>query len=432
MNAIEEFQAIMEKLKVVSLYGFKGYSVDKILTVPTYEVLEGAFKMSFSFFLRSLLSSIFKKGYHYSFETISNAKVVLFYSHNHALRSDYVSFMQTVASCSEDVVLFTGSLNRKKRLFSNLKIRLSCFKLIFLVFSWLYSLFRAGIQTKYWKKFTTSLLESYIWKSLLEKNRKYILSIKCMVSIFDAREYENVFTQFLTHNGIPTATLQHGHFGKEYYYDPQNFYVGIEYRGFVSDFFLLWGECSYKNALECGIPESKLIKVGCPSLITPLKVEWNRGSIGLLFDGGDNAVLDNKNMYEIVKRFADCKKKRLIVKLHPSFMSEEYSYFIDRDSVELFSGDMKSFAENVELAVCGNTSSLITLLIWGHPILHYSPVFMADYYSELRHISFSNENELIKLYNMSVSPADLLSLYTELGDVKGNYRNAFNKIVKNK
>lgn len=428
MNPIEEFGAITKKLKSIEFLGFKGYQVDKILTIPTQEVLKDVFKLGFIRCCRILLGNIIKERYHYSFSSIKNAKVVLYYSHDHAQRNDYVRFMEMVASCSKDTVLFTGLQNRRRTL-SNFKIDFSSIKMVFLLFSWMLTLSRNGIKRKYWAKFLASLLDSYKWKLMLIENQETLLSIQSLVTIFDAREYENVLTQFVSHYGIPTATLQHGHYGHEYYHDPKHFYIGIGYRGFVSDFFLAWGESSYHNAINCGINKSKVIKVGAPSLINSKVIKGTKGAIGLLLDGGEEAIPDNKNMYNIVREVAKEKRKKLLVKLHPSYRTPDYSFFVGDDNVELYNGDLESFAADIELAICCNTSCLLLLLSWRIHLIHYAPIFMYDMYGELRNYSFSNTKELIDLYENELLPSSLLSLYTEVNHVKENYKKVFEQIV---
>ena len=428
MNAIEEFEEISGRLKRVSFGGFDGYRVDKILTIPTQEVLKGAFNLNIIQFFKSLLGTLFRDGYQYTFESVKDARVVFFYSHTHALRKDYVHFMETVASCTEDAVLFSGK-NNPNGVMSSIKIRFSSIKMIFLLLLWMWQFYIVGIRMKYWKKFLTSLLASYKWKCLLIKNKELLTSISSMVSIFDAREFENVFAQFLSHQGIPTATLQHGHYGSEFYYDSDHFYIGIGYRGFVSDYFLLWGDTSYKGAVECGIPKARLIKVGNPYLIVPEKVFGARGTIGVLFDGGDESIPDNKQMYSIAKRFAAKNNKKLLVKLHPSYKTAEFTFFMGDENVDLFSGDLKTFAESVEMTICCNTSCLITLLIWECKMLHYAPSFMIDVYEELQQYSFSNYDELVLLDQKDFTPSTLLSLYSEIDNVKDNYRNAINRMI---
>ena len=134
-------------------------------------------------------------------------------------------------------------------------------------------------------------------------------------------------------------------------------------------------------------------------------------------------------MYNIVREFA--KDMKIVVKLHPSYKTSEYTFFKGEKNVEEYTGDLESFAADVEIAVCCNTSCLITLLIWGHPLLHYAPIFIDDLYSELKKNSFSNIDELNDLYKESITPTDLLSLYTEVGDVKTNYRKAFEEMTTN-
>lgn len=166
-------------------------------------------------------------------------------------------------------------------------------------------------------------------------------------------------------------------------------------------------------------------------MINPVKIEGRKGAIGLLLDGGEEAIPDNKNMYKIVYEFAKLQGKKLYVKLHPSYKSSEYTFFMGDDNVELYSGDLESFAAVVELAVCCNTSCLITLLIWGHPLMHYAPMCMYDMFSELKGYSFSDSNEFNNLYEKSTPSSKLLSFYTEIGDVKENYKEAFNKVMIN-
>lgn len=422
MNAIDEFKTTVEKLKTVEFYGFEEYSVDKILTIPTEEVLKGNYSLSTLQFFRSFLSIILKEGFHYSFDKIKNAKVVLFFSHSHASREDYVRFMETVASSSKDVVLFTGQLK------NGLRIGYSSIKMTIHLFLWVLAFCRAGIERKYWKKYLISLLEAYKWKCYLVKNQEVVLSIKGMVSIFDAREFENVFTQFLVLHGIPTATLQHGHYSSEYYNDSKHFYIGIGYRGFVSNYFLLWGDSSYKKALACGILEEKLIKVGCPYLINKETIPCKKGVLGLLFDG-KGGEQDNANMYMIAQAFAKQHNFKLLVKLHPNDSADIYQFFKDSRE-ELFEGDLKDFASNIEMAICCNTSCLITLLIWDKPIIHYTPIYNVNFYDELHDCSFSDLEGLNELFGKEISPMALLSHYTLTDDVKGNYNNVFQELIK--
>lgn len=420
MNYVENWIKILKIIDKCRFLGFDGYSISKVLTIPTKEVVIGERKCPpFFKVVRQVLVDVFSDGYSYDFSSIKDCHVVLFYSHLHAQRADYVRFMETVASTTDNAMLFTGSVLKGRE--KKIHFDLCSLKTIPLCISWLLTLKRNKIERKYYSTYLIDLVQMYRWKNILLKNIGYISTIKSMVSIFDAREYENIFTQFCNSQGIVTATLQHGHFGKRGYLNSISYYLDIAYAGFVSDYFLAWGQYSKENAIEAGVESGRIVKCGCPDFINPVPVECKGVDVGVLFDGDINAKEDNLEMLRIALELLEKEDSKVKVKLHPSDSIDNYRNRINAEKVELFVGSIREFAEQVSFVICCNTSALIQLLAIGVDVFRYKTTLRYDMYTALDDFSFVDSEGLMSVMKNNEEYKDKLSLLSEAVGVKSKY-----------
>ncbi|MBQ0088668.1 MAG: hypothetical protein KBT27_04985 [Prevotellaceae bacterium] len=420
MNLIEEYLSTLDKLKGCNLDGFNGYEVDKLFTIPIQEiVLENIYKQPPIKFLRNVIVQSCTDGYAYDFSSIRNKRTVLFYSHLHAARMDYVQFMEKVASTDRDAVLFTGKARKGVR--KKFHFDFFSFFSIWYIQRWRIELKDKGISQKFIQKLLIGLVSMYRWKKTLEKNETSLSSIHSFISIFDAREFENLLTQFLNkRGGIVTATLQHGHFGKMSYVSKQDCYLDIAYKGCVSDYFLAWGEYSKENAIEAGLNPNQIIVAGCPDFINTKDVKGKKKAIGVLLDGGPNAIEDNLCMLEIGFKFADENQYSCIVKLHPSDKIENYPS-INQEKCEIFKGSVYDFANKTEFSICGNSSVLIQMLSYHATVYHYEPRAMYDMYPFLKPWSFNTYDRLLEIMEQPQDYKNNLARLSKNDNVKETY-----------
>ncbi len=421
MNYVEEWLETLRKLETCKFLGFDGCRVDKLLTIPTKEVVIGeAPRLSKTTVLRAIVTTAFSDGYYYDFGKIKDAKCVLFYSHLHAARKDYTLFMEKIASCSNEAVLFTGV--GKKGMHKIIHIGWRSWTVLMLCVLWENELKKANIDKKYHSIFLIDLVQMYRWKHILERNEKIITTIQSMVSIFDAREFENVFAQFCNHHNIVTGTLQHGHFGNRLFVNKYNYCIDIPYKGFVSDYFLAWGQYSKNCAIESGISTAQVFLCGCPEFISEKESPVQGDAVGVLLDGDILSGEDNVKMLEIAQQDAARSDKKLIIKLHPKDNINKYQGHFDTDKAEVFIGSIEEFAQRLSYVICCNTSALIQMMAYKVKVYHYRTTTCYDMYKVLQNYSFTDFEGLLRIKASEDEYDDCLEQLSITNNVRNLYK----------
>lgn len=389
----------IDKLNTLEFDGLESFRIGSYLAISYYEVINkgDSFHISKWKTISKLIIKSFIDEYKYAFNSALKDKIVLFFSHNHADRKDYIQLMEDVHTKIDDSVCLTGLRTKK-----HLAIRKESFQNLFFLRKWKKKISKIEEDPLVQVLLLEKVSMGYRWMKYLERNHKHIKEIKGLITIFDAREYENIFAQYCKTKDIKTSTLEHGFFPAPYYIDSANYYLGMPYLGFVSDEFWAWGEVERNNAIIGGLTELQAVSVGYPKNI--VKVEKRQSSnkkIGVILDGGSSSVDLNIRMLKVVLDFARISGFGVILKPHPRDATD-YKEKIHSDEfgllIEFNHEPIETFASYVEFAVCFNSSAYIDLLCLGVPIYRfYDSIRENAYYFLNDDDCFKNSEELIEL-----------------------------------
>jgi hypothetical protein len=223
---------------------------------------------------------------------------------------------------------------------------------------------------------------------------------KLCVVTYDAIITDNYVSQFFRLQGVKTATLQHGimlapRLGLEDNID----FKGIEFNGFVSDYFLAWNDFTRNEAIKSGIPQDKIVVCGCAKLVGKRKAvpSFNK-VIGVILDGRFEKE-NNIPMISIVSKFAEQKGYHYILRFHPNFLGNEYDDIINNQVGSICDKEIPlcEFLNSVEFCVLANSTVLFELEGMNFPFYRYSSRTIKDKYKDYPIKSFSSLLELNKL-----------------------------------
>lgn len=427
-NNIIQIQDKIKAFNKLEFTEFEGYLLGSFFAVSYYEIIYSLYRNQSkgSLIAKTILKCLIKD-YKYEFNAIPHNKIVLFFSHEHGRRSDYVEFMQDIQQLIDGSVCFTGKDTRKHILISKEAIKnlrlLSC---------WYNSISKIEKDGKTRWILMAKISMAYRWKMLLEKNKKCLINARGYITIFDAREYENILAQFSRINCIKTATLQHGHFTSSYYIDDNTFGLGIPFEGFVSDQFWVWGEYTLREAIHNHISKDAVIVTGYPKPIRKKLIPPNNNTIGVILDGG-NAVQINKHMIKIAVEFALKHGFRLVLKPHPKDTTD-FQSICDVCAVESYinRNSLSEIVDKAQFFICNNSTAYIDLLCLGAKIYRYSSTNHFSCYKNLPvNDTFTDADELYDLIQRKVSSGEnRYFLIGAIGTAKTQYNHAASILFK--
>lgn len=129
---------------------------------------------------------------------------------------------------------------------------------------------------------------------------------KLLVVLYDTYSIDNYFVQFFASKGIKTATLQHGVMlaprkGLENNID----FAGLEFKNFVSDYFLVWNQFTKNEAIKAGLDEDKIKVLGIAKCLNSQSMEFGSKKVfGIILDG-EYEKENNSIMIDIANIFAE-------------------------------------------------------------------------------------------------------------------------------
>lgn len=423
---------VLSKLKQfdqLHFVGFDGFLMGRFYSV-TYDEIIGNYKSEKNVFLLLLKIIIrcFIRDYSYEFSSLSKKKLLLFYSHEHARRKDYSSFMEDILCLIDDAVILTGNDTKKKLVFS---------KDSFVNLLYLPKWFKTISKVEHNKCDALYLLHKvsmgYRWKKILDYNWDSCLGhFKGIITIFDAREYENILTQFARSKGVNTATLQHGYYPVQ---DKEGLDMAIPYTGFVSDQLWVWGNYCKENAVLSGMPPQKVYPLGYPKKI--LKIQnmspINTGYLGVILDGGELLRPYNTEMISIAIEVARKHRYTIVLKPHPHDRYD-YSMMIPNDVASSISiENIADYGGKVDFSICCASSCYIDLLALGCIVYRYVNPQGVSFYDRLdEKDSFSSLEDLeciLQKGDKYINNVNRELLLGNSASVLENYKNAANKLI---
>ncbi len=245
-------------------------------------------------------------------------------------------------------------------------------------------------ESKYWIlrwKMLSLLIEVADMEKELLRVTSYSKYNLCVV-IYDAYFHDNFFSQKFKLAGVKTATLQHGVMlaarkGLENSFD----FIGIEFNGFVSDYFLVWNDFTKKEAMKQGVPEKKIKVLGNVKCLYAKDIEKSDSkTFGVILDG----ICEEENnlpMISLSNKIAEKYGYKYIARYHPNFKGDEYSNYIDDEYGKACKKgtSFTDFLSEVSFCIVANSSVLFELPYYQIPYFRYSAHNSKDKFYSLEH-----------------------------------------------
>ncbi|WP_319504958.1 hypothetical protein [Bacteroides graminisolvens] len=415
----------IEQFNKMDFYGFEGYKIGSFFVVTYDEIIQkNASEYSITRLRLKNMARCFIEDYNYFFSNNLKDRIVLFYSHEHGRRLDYVDIMQNVGDMIENSILLSG-----QQISKHLKIDKEAFVNLKLLRKWKKQICTVEQNPLISELLLSKLSLAFRWKNNLESNKEILSKIKILATIFDAREYENILSQFVRKLNIPTATLQHGHFSR---LSEKEKYLAIPFTGFVSDKFWAWGEYAKENAIYSGLSDDEVDVVGYPKRVCG-KIRDNsnvKKRFGVILDTGVFTEKTNQKMIILAVSLARNHNLELVLKPHPYDTTDYLSMVQNFEKVLISRDTMEEYALKVDFSICFASTAYIDLIVNRHIVYRYSDNdIQLDYSRLMDNDSFENIEELEDLYLLSNSDINDGNRILLLGDVE-NIRTCYNDAAK--
>lgn len=225
-----------------------------------------------------------------------------------------------------------------------------------------------------------------------------MVCVHCDCVIFDS--YISLLAQ---QNGIKTSTLQHGQFNSR----KENTIVncGLEFRAFVSDYFLCWNKFTRDEAIKSGIKEEQLPILGIVSNIGKGKVVSVNPKNNIFGVVLSHPTWESENI-EMIKAANILAKSigyKYFLKLHPRYSETYFDNIVDH---EFFNGivqkgiDILNYTNSVELSIVGSSTVFIEMLYYQHPTIRYSSLLPSDKFQDVKVGKyFTSADQIVSVYN---------------------------------
>lgn len=421
IDTLETLENKIKKFNNVSFVKLKDYRLGQFFVVTYDEVKNGIqsekskLRLLFKNILRCFISDS-----DYKFDCDISNKIILFYSHQHATRDDYVKLMQDVHSYIDSSILLTGVAKKPQ-----LKVSLKSFFNLLLLPIWYMQISKVEKDAFMRLYLLYKLSFAYRWLNELQANYQFFKNSKGLVTIFDAREYENLMTLYFKTIGKKTATIQHGTYAaiKEF---PDDY--AIQFLGFVSDEMWTWGDYYSQKAIASDLGENRIVSVAYPRRVTRLE-SAKTGVVGVILDGGPVAETINKKLIEIAIAYASKNNMKIILKPHPHDRRDFTKSMVGFKNYSVTYDYIFDYAVKVDFSICFASSVYIDLLSVQAPVYRLSYQNIADGYKGLSTDDvFSTLEGLEKLVDMGIA-SNIKNRELLLGDIDNAPRN-YNSVAK--
>ena len=273
-------------------------------------------------------------------------------------------------------------------------------KLILFLFSWFINVFKLPRYTINEKIIIlTKCMEYY-------DIQRQINSVVCYnyhlcVLRYDSDSDQNFISQLFNSRKIQTVTLQHGVMLRSRPQLSNNIdFNGLEFRSFVSDYFIVWNTFTKNEAVKSGIEEKKIRVLGVAKCIGyDIIVPASNKIIGIILDG-EYEKENNPLMISIVSKFCNKFGFKYIIRYHPDFHGNEYNEILDANgSVCKKSINLQNFLQNIELCIVANSTVLFELEYYKFPFLNFSTGSEKDKFKDYNSNKFYDYVSMTKAYN---------------------------------
>lgn len=421
----------------IELKGLEGIDIKKVLNMYMISIQypKGPADKSFIYSFFGLISTLLLKRFKFIYKQEENSDL-LFVMSDRFFRPDYIKKFNHIASLidSSDMI-YPEKLKIPKLKLNELPKR------IFLLFYWYYFSKDFNVSCKQRIRITTELLGTYDFLRYMDKidSSKY----KALTVFFDAGPYENALVQQYQSKNIVTCTLQHGMFSSRR--EEAGFeFAGIQFRCFISDYFLAWNEYTKDEMIKEGIDSNRVRVLGIPQYAgAEFTVNKDRDSdkrniFGVILD-----IPSEQERNERLIKFANVLSKEFGLKYklryHPNAKKNEFDGILDDQFYNGFidnSVSIYDYSREVDFTIMDSSSVYIELILLNHTTFRYSTQDVHDKYLGITENTFSNVEMLFSLYKNPEAVSNNLASLTERLNVKTsilkNYKEFYKCIVISK
>jgi UDP-N-acetylglucosamine 2-epimerase len=276
----------------------------------------------------------------------------------------------------------------------------------------------------------TDKLSEYIYEIELTKKLFAKYSFSSVLIVSEVSPNSQIIINLAKKFGVKIALIQHGMYADAF---PETFqYNKSGVLPNLSDKFLVWGEVLKKYSIDCGISSDKIQIIGNPAyddFFKQSKEGLSDNSYILLtttftqhdivYDLTMNSRLQRKKIIEHICHTVTKLKRKLVIKLHPTFDDDNITDFVHKINPEIIiikSGDVLDLIKNCEFLITLDMSTtILEAQILNKPALS---MFVTDrkfgiseVFKSASCISVTNDLEkiLIKLINNDQFKNDLIS-----------------------
>lgn len=437
----QQYRRFKKSLNDISFYGMEKLSMGDILSIPV-AYLEIGNKYNFVRAMLSILSMSMTVTYEYNIIDTGierGKKILFFFSHMYASRSDYISIINNVTNLFHNRCNFTGRCvdNRYKR-----KVSIAGMKNLWLIPIWIFQMRKIPYSINLRLYLIADIFEAKRWFDYSKKTIKPE-DYSALITFFDARLYDNILVQCFKQHNIPTATLQHGHFIASKTKARNMHELDLCFEGFISDKMFVWGEYTKNEAIKNGIEPSRIQSVGCPKYIGYKKQDKKHINhlFGIVLDGeGAVNCKSNIEMIKIANEVAKVKAIKYVMKPHPVSDMSVFDEFIDYNylyRIASKSESVEEYSESIDFSLASGSTVYMELLYLGNYVFRFVCDGAIDFYETIDWGIVKTADDFINLIDiyennpryvseMNKKAADILC---EHGDIGENYCKAINELI---
>lgn len=241
--------------------------------------------------------------------------------------------------------------------------------------------------------------------------------IKKYLCMYNSNHIENLITQFMKLNGIPTYSLCEG----LYFVEKKSVIIdSINYLHLETDHLITWGQSVIDEFVSVGVPKNRMVVGGYPHHVNISQFKRNtklkRGLILLARYSYDSS---NVALLNILSKYLDIYA--ISLKCHPNSDINKYSLFAEEHGMNIIGRDstINNCLNNIDFdfAIAVNTTAYYESLMRGLPCMRYADgsFTLTPGYDD----SFSNDKEFIK----RIKEIEILMATDE-------YQNRVNKVLE--
>ena len=434
MMLIESFQRLKKQLNDIKFFSLKNYELG---TAFVMILREKTSKIPCRELFRSFLSLLLIRNWAYDFDKMEKADILFFYSFDYILRTDHLNSFLKMSEIMPGKNVLLGHRSKRKFTVKNLKA-------IGRIPVWLVQIRKIDMDRSNRINMVLFIANLFNWVREFERHSGILLEHKAMVTLFDADVYENMFVQFFKMHGIPTATFQHGHFNATSARENGFEEVGAAFEGFISDKFLAWGEYTKNEAIRCGVDPSRVVCTGSAKFIgyEGIGQKDHIGNVfGIVMNGiGDLNEKTNIEMIRMANEVAKKKNMKYLLKPHPASDMSIYESVIQAEYLQGITekgGPIEEYAASVDFSLAMGSSVYSELIYMEQIVFRYVLEGVIDRYENIRLGIVKNSGDLMEridllkrdLKSVQAMNEEIKSVLYEPGDIRENYRRAFNGLI---